>query len=76
MLRGESLTAAFDMYNGRLQVLKKEITEILLSAQMGEIADLEGALRMSVIQTEVDEIQKCIYILHYLFEGGWYDEDR
>jgi hypothetical protein len=76
VLKGQSLTSAFDMYNGRLQVLKMEIAQTLTRAELGEIPELEATFRMSDIQAEVDGIQECLYVLHALLEEGWYDEDR
>jgi len=76
MLRGQSLTTAFGMYNDRLQFLKTKVTQALTSAEHGEIPTFEAAFRINDIQIEVDGIQECLYVLQSLLEGGWYDEDR
>ena len=62
----DNILAALYLYKGRIDTLKKQAIDTVVRAEAEEITELEGELRLSLIDNEVEEIVECIDVLNHL----------
>ncbi len=68
MFQNKNIVAALEMYYQRLQYLKEEISCAVSKAVAGPEGEIEVKLKISVIESEVNNIHKCLGIVEVLLE--------
>ena len=68
MFQTKNIVAALEMYYQRLQYLKKEVYYAVSRAGAGPGEERESKLKISIIETEVNHIHKCLGIVEVLLE--------
>ena len=62
----DNVIAALILYRKRIDVLKNETIATVEKTETQEISELEGALHLSLLGEEVDEILECLDVLTHL----------